>query len=206
MEDGSLVSTESRNCIVVADEPSIATRKYDERLKVTANERHRKILQTTIDHTMSEALCDLDGTMRALVADPEYLHFYGPPNNTVRRGWDAARDYYVKMFANGGLGNVAEIVNHRLIVDDNALATESTIIRLLPWRRAKAAGYAIDDERGHYAVRHRLCGTIPFDSEGLMCGELSYGGPADPLHFEFVPDELLSPGYLAWVDEFASDR
>lgn len=192
-----------RKWTVVADDPTIVTRKFDNRLEVTVNPRHRTILRTTIDHTMAEALGDLEGTMRTVAPDPEYRHIYGPPHNTLRRGTDAVREYYTNMFANGGLGSVADVIDHRVIVDDHAIATESTSIRLTPWYQAKAAGYAIPEERGHYAVRRRLCGTIPFDEAGLMAGELSYGGPPDPFDFEFVPDDELPPSYLAWVEQFA---
>lgn len=203
----SIVSelTVSEKVAVVADDTSIVTRQFDEQIDMADSPRHRRLLQVTRDHTLAEALSDLDETMRWVVDDPEYFHFYGPPHNEVLRGRDTIRRYYANMFANGGIGNVARVVNHRFIVADHALAMEITMIRLLPGRRAKAAGYSIADERGHYAVRRRLCCTLPFDDGGLLCGELSYGGAPDPFEFEQVGEDRLSPGYLDWLSRFASD-
>ena len=63
----------------------------EERLERTTDARHRKMLQTVIDHAKAETRGDVDGLMATLNADPQY-HFwngkdFGP------KGADAVRAY-----------------------------------------------------------------------------------------------------------------
>lgn len=185
---------------VAADDPTIISRACERRYRVTTNPRHRLILETCIEHIRTETIGDLDGVMATIGAEAEWRHYWGPPDDPGHIGRDAVRAHYASMFATGALGNVRP-TNHRLSIDDHAIISESTLTRIVPWEIAKQAGYVVPVEEGHYALSRRLANFVLFDDEGLMCGELSYGGPANPLHCERVPDDELSPGYRRWLEE-----
>lgn len=184
--------------LVAADDIRCCSSAFEDRLAVTENPRHRANLETLIEHIRTEAAFDLDAVMATFDPEPAFRHPHGPGP----KGLDEVRDFYIAMFARGGIGN-SSLEVHRLIVDDHAIVDEFTYTLLVPWQMAKAQGYAITEEAGHYAVWNRLCGLKPFDDQSRMGGEITYGGPPDPRNCERIPDDQLSPGYLEWVERFA---
>ena len=47
---------------------------------------------------------------------------------------------------------------------------------------------------------------VPFDDEGRMVGEISYGHCPNPHDWDRVPDDELTPGYLAWLRDNTHDH
>jgi hypothetical protein len=187
---------------VVADDPTLSRRGILERLEVTENPRHRKMLKTLVEHDRCEGSCDLDGVMQTFGADPEFNR-YGPTGDNGPKGFDAIRAHYFAIFAQGGIRNL--IVDYRrVVVDDNTIVLEYRVTRLVPGRLAKASGYNIPHENARYAITANLVGLFPFDDEGRMLGEVSYGSAGiNPDDWELVPEEELTAGYLEWERQFA---
>lgn len=146
-----------------------------------------------IDHLITEGSSDIEGVMKTVSPKAEFRH----PDGKRSKGHAEIRPYYEGLFAQGGIGNLA-ISEQRIILDDDAAVNEVLLSSIVPWDMAKARGYDIHDEHGHYAIRRPICTTMPFDQDGLLGGEISYLGPFDPGACEKVPDAALSPGYLAW--------
>lgn len=192
----------SSRWIVAADDVTVLSKAYEERFNATSNARHRQIIGTLLEHIRTEAACDLDGVMATLSPEPIFHHWWGYPNESGARGYDAVRARYAAMFERGGLGNM-RMTTHRFVVDDDATYDQFTITRIVPWWMAKESGYEIDDESGHYAVHHDLVAVVPYDADGLMIGELSYGSSHDPRAWDRVPEQELTAGYRAWQERFA---
>ena len=185
---------------VAGDDPSVIWQPYEERLRQTEHPRRRQILETLIEHLRTETTGDLDGVMATVAPDAEFSGPQGPGP----KGWDEVRAHYEAVFAAGGIGN-ASVKTHRIIVDDDAIVNEYTWTLILPWRLAQEQGFAITEESGQYAVWQRVCTVLPFDAEGRLQGEISYGGRMDPADCERVPDDELSPGYLNWLENLPKD-
>lgn len=185
--------------LVGADDLSVLTHAWEARLKATENPRHRAIIETVIRHMRTEGSNDLDGVVGTLAPNPIFIHDdgHGP------KGTDEVRDYYAGMFTRGGLGNM-RVKQIRLIIDDDAAVTEFKISRIVPWKQAKEAGYAIPEESGHYAVHRSMVTVMPFDEEARLGGEISYARQHDPSDLDRVPDDELSEGYRAWAAKYVS--
>ena len=181
--------------LVAADDTSVLWGPFAERLKTTDNPRQRKILETLIEHLRAESVGDLEATMATVAPDARFINPFGQGPS----GWDEIREHYKAVFAAGGIGNMI-VETHRVVVDDHAIVNEYTFGFVVPWRLAKEQGYAIEHAEGHYHVRQHASTMLPFDPEGKLRGEISYGRHKDPLDFERVPDDELSPGYLQWLD------
>ena len=187
-------------------DPAIALRGYQERLASLEKPRHRKMLETLIDHVRTVLECDIDGVMSTMVAEPEF-RTWGPAGDTGPKGGDVVRAGYEGAFARPG-GAITNQVNEveRLVVDDDTIALELTETRIWPARQAKEQGYSVPTDGGYYAVRRRCAVIIPYDDQQLIMGEFNYGfgWPANPLDFEPVAEDDLSPEYLEWLQELES--
>ena len=183
-----------------ADDPAVITREYEERLKDLDDPRHRKMLETLIEHIRCVVAGDLDGVMRTMVSEPEFS-MWGPHGDTGSKGRDATRAKYGGTTGSGGIANQTVKIE-RFVIDDHTIVVELTETRLLPWQLAQERGYKLAEEWGHYAVHRHCAVVIPYDDDGLMCGENNYGmgWPQNPLDWERVPDDELSPGYLEWLN------
>jgi hypothetical protein len=189
-------------------DPSIAVRDYEEQLGALSSPRHRKMLETLIEHVRTVLVCDLEGVMRTMAAEPEF-RTWGATGDTGRKGAEAVRSGYAMAFARPG-GAITNQVNkvERFVIDDHTVALELTETRVWPARIAKEQGYSVPTDDGYYAVRRRCAVLIPYDDQALICGEYNYGfgWPADPLNFEPVADDDLSPEYLAWLRAMESEQ
>lgn len=196
---GSALTTKgvsmSDRWLVGADDLGMITRAWEARLAVTDDPRHRAILETMLRHLRTEGSGDLEGVIDTLTDEPLFIHADG----TRRSGRDAIRDFYSEMFTQGGLGNM-RVENVRLVVDDDAIVTQSRVSWIVPWWMGREMGYDIPEESGHYATHRHLCTVLPFDDEGRLIGEHSYARAQRADDWDRVPDGELSPGYLAWLE------
>lgn len=188
---------------VVADDSTLTRTGLIERLEVTENPRHRKILETVIEHDRCETVGDLEGVLATLSPNANFYR-WGPTGDTGPKGLDAIREHYTNMFARGGTGNFCPQYK-RVVVDDDTIVAEYRVTQIVPQKLAKQSGYAVPDEDGHYALHRQIVSLFPFDKDGLMLAEISYGGMPNPQDFERVSDERLSPGYLEWVRQNVPD-
>ena len=190
--------------LIVADNPAMATKEFEDKLAQTDNHRHRMLWEKVIEQVQAELAHDIEGTMRTLVPDPDYS---SPGSKDGPKGYDEVKAYYLDLFESGALENMAlrENMHRRLLTADDGVTIETTVTYHLPAGLARKQGYAIPDGHvGHCAVHRHLLIVVPFDEEGRMFGEISYGG-MNPLDWEPIPDDKLSPAYLDWVQRFAPE-
>jgi hypothetical protein len=173
----------------------------EERLAATDNPRHRQLIQTVINHAKAEAVGDLDGLMDTLVADPQY-HFWGPRGDSGPKGQDGVRAYY-EAYINSGAA-ILQSPKERIIVDDWSICHEGVISTLLSWDLAKARGYAIPEDGGHYIVHMHVVILWTFDDNGRAFGEDSYG-IINPHDFEAVAGEDLPAVYVDYLASIAAN-
>ena len=141
--------------------------------------------------------------MATLVPEPTYYTFGGPGGDDAPKGYQAVRAMYRDLFAMGGIANMrGEVAD--IVIDDRTIFFHSRLTSVVPWGRAKEAGYALSDERGHYAVHKRVAVVLPFDDKGLILGETAYVA-TDVHDFEPLGEDELSPGYIRWLKRFAPD-
>jgi hypothetical protein len=175
---------------------AISWRQLEERLARTDNPRHRKMLQTVIDHAKAESNGDVDGLMATLSDDPQY-HFWSGGDDWGPKGPAAVRAYYDGFVASGA--GFFESHKTRIVVDDENVVTESVMRQLVPGRVAQQRGYTIPDLDAHYVVTARVAIFWPFDESGALVGEDSYGS-SDLRDLTLVPDDELPDEYVAMLD------
>jgi hypothetical protein len=175
---------------------SLSWQQLEERLASTTDPRHRKMLQTVIDHAKAEAAGDVDGLMATLVDDPQY-HFWSNGNDWGPKGREGVRAFYESFVASGA--GFFESYKPRIVVDDSNVVTESVMRGIVPGAVAQARGCAVPDVDGHYVVTARTVIFWPFDEAGELVGEDSYGS-SDVTDFHRVPDEELPSEYVAMLE------
>ena len=176
---------------------AVSWRDLELRLAETSDPRHRKLIQTVIDHSKAEAVGDVEGLMATLCANPRY-HFWTDGKDWGPKGYDAVRKYYTDYAASGA--GFFESRKVRIVVDDNGIVTESDFRNLVSGRLAERMGHRVDDPDGHYVTRHRIVLLWPFDEAGQLIGEDSYSS-SDRTIIEEVPFERLPAAYLAMLDK-----
>jgi hypothetical protein len=72
---------------------SISWQQLEERLARTTDPRHRRMLQTVIDHATAESRGDVDGLMATLSDDPQY-HFWSAGRDWGPKGRAGVRSFY----------------------------------------------------------------------------------------------------------------
>ena len=174
----------------------ISWKRLEERLARTTDPRHRKMLQTVIDHAAAETRGDVDALMATLVDDPNY-HFWSGGRDWGPKGREAVRAFYDDFVASGA--GFFESDKVRIVVDDDTVVTESSMRGIVPGPVAQARGHAIDDINGHYLVTARTAIFWPFDENGVLIGEDSYGS-SDVADCHRVPDDELPAEYVAMLD------
>lgn len=183
-------------------DPSIALRDYEEHLATLSNPRHRKMLETLIEHVRTVLIGDLEGVMATMVAEPEFST-WSAKGDIGPKGGATVRNGYAGAFARPG-GAITNQVNkvERFVIDDDTIALELTETRIWPAKQAKEQGYAVEATDGNFAVRRRCAVVIPYDDDALIQGEMNYGfgWAVNPADFEPVADEDLSAEYAAWLE------
>jgi len=181
---------------------SITWKALEERLATTTNARHRHMLQTVIDHAKAESAGDVDGLMATLGADPQY-HFWSGGKDWGPKGREGVRDYYAGFVASGA--GFFESIKPRIVVDDDNVVTESVMRCIIPGTVARQRGHDIPDVNGHYLVFARTAIFWPFDADGKLIGEDSYGS-SDLEDFTLIPHDELPAEYLAMLDAIGFSR
>ena len=174
---------------------SISWQRLEERLARTTNPRHRQMLQVVIDHAKAESSGDVDGLMATLSDDPQY-HFWSNGQDWGPKGRDGVRAFYESFVASGA--GFFESHKARTVVDDENVVTESVMRGIVPGTVAQARGCAVEDVNGHYLVTARTAIFWPFDEDGKLIGEDSYGSSDGSV--ERVPDDELPAEYVAMLD------
>ena len=143
-----------------------------------------------------QADCSVDRLMATLIDDPQY-HFWVRGRDVGPKGYDAVRNYY-EYYATSG-GAVFESPKDRVVVDDHHVVSEADVRNYVPGRVAKARGYSVPDDSGHYLVRFRNVVFFEFaeDPTHALC-EDSYT-QIDPDAWERVADEDLPQVYVAYL-------
>ena len=170
----------------------------EERLAQTDNARHRKMLETVIEHARAEADRSVERLMKTLVDDPMY-HFWVGGRDVGPKGTDGVRNYYGNFVAAGGA--VFESPKERIVVDDYNVVSEAPVSNIVAGAIAKRRGYNVPDESGHYVVHFRNVVFFAFgDDPTRALGEDSYTS-MDPDGFERIADADLPPAYLDYLTE-----
>jgi hypothetical protein len=175
---------------------AISWRGLEGRLARTDNPRHRKMLQTVIEHVKAESYGDVDGLMATLGDDPQY-HFWNRGKDWGPKGTDGVRAYYEAFVASGA--GFFESDKVRIVVDDENVVTESVMRQLVPGRVAQERGYAVPDADAHYIVTARTAIFWPFDESCTLLAEDSYGS-SDLSDITAVADDELPAEYVAMLN------
>jgi hypothetical protein len=181
---------------VLQFDQSLGWEALEARLAETQNPRHRQLLQTVIDHAKAESVGDVEGLMKTLVSEPAY-HFWSAQGDHGPKGYEGVRAYYEQYIRSGGA--ILSSPKERIVVDDRTICHEGVISTLASWEIAKARGYAIPEESGHYLLRMRTVILWSFDDQGLALGEDSYT-VISPSDFERVVTEELPPVYVDYLN------
>lgn len=177
-------------------EPSVGWVTIEQRLAVTTNPRHRRMLEVIIDHAKAEYEGDVEGLMNTLAPNPRY-HLWGGGAGAGPKSFEAVRAYYTDFVASGA--GYFESRKDRIVVDDDNVVTESYYRGLMPGRLAQARGYQIDDLDAHYMAKGMMVIFWSFDEEVRLTGEDSY--TAGKFALEKVPSDQLPPRYLEMLEK-----
>lgn len=170
----------------------------EERLAATDNPRHRAMLEVVVEHSKAEAARSVDRLMATLVDDPQY-HFWIGGRDMGPKGGRGVRDYYVDFVSRGGA--VFESPKERIVVDDHNVVSEAEVRNVVTGAIAKARGYHVPDDTGHYVVRFRNVVFFTFgDDPTRAIGEDSYTS-MDPDAFERIDAADLPQAYLDYMTE-----
>lgn len=183
---------------VAADDPIYSQKEFFALIETSQNPRHTAMLELLVRHDGAEIDRDMETVMSTLAPEPVYGW---TPAGKGPRGTDEVRAHYERMFARGGIGNLTAR-RDRVLIDDHAVMMEHRVTRIVPWSAAERSGFVLPERGGHYAIHSDLATVVVFDDEVRILGERSYGFGQDQPAPERVPDDELSPGYLAWISRF----
>jgi hypothetical protein len=181
---------------MVEFDQSITWRELEARLGKTTNPRHRKMIETVIEHGRAEAAADVDRLMATLSSNPEY-HFWVGGVDLGPKGTDAVKAYYKAFVASGGA--FFESHKPRIVVDDDTVVTENILRQIIPAALAARRGYEVPDPLGHYIVVTRVVNFWPFNEAGELTGEDAYN-TTDMTLIEQVPEDELPAAYVGMLE------
>jgi hypothetical protein len=182
--------------MVTIDQSTIWT-ALEERLARTKSPRHRRMLEVAIEHGKAEAARSIERLMATLVPNPQY-HFWMNGRDVGPKGYDGVLNYYKDFVMSGGA--VFSSPKHRIVIDDENIAMESTLGQVTTATEAKRRGYNVPEEEGYYYVEVRNVVFWTFGDSDLPIGEDAYSS-MDPDAFEKVPDDELPPVYRDYLIE-----
>jgi len=154
------------------------------------------MLAAVIEHAKAEADCSVDRLMATLIDDPQY-HFWVHGRDVGPK--DMTRFGSTTSTTRQAAAPVFESPKDRVVVDDHHVVSEADVRNYVPGRVAKARGYSVPDDSGHYLVRFRNVVFFEFaeDPTRALC-EDSYT-KIDPDAWERVADEDLPQVYAAYL-------
>jgi hypothetical protein len=129
------------------------------------------MLGTLIEHLDAEAAMSLDRLMATLVPEPKY-HLWANGADYGPKSRDGVLAYYGQLVADNRA--VLEFDIDRIVVDDACIVTEGWIRAINRGAIARARGWVVDDDEGHYVVTQRVVIFWPFNEAGQMIGEDGY--------------------------------
>ncbi len=177
-------------------DPARGWQALEARLAATTNPRHRLHLETVIAHMKAESARDVDGLMGTLVDDPAYHFWSGGGPDRGPKGCQGIRDYYVAFAGSGGA--VLMSPKDRICVDDDFVVCEGTLTTLASGRIAKARGYTVPSEDGHYLIAMRNTVWWSFGDDGRAIGEDVYS-VTDPDAWQRVERDDLPAEYVMYL-------
>jgi hypothetical protein len=171
--------------------PAVDTGKMlrimDAKIAVTANERHRRNLETVREHMYYETLLDPEGVLRTLSPWASYK-LWVDGVDVGPKSYDAIRDWYIDTNIRQHRTFVLEYDIERVVVDDDVVVTEGQM------------NVVVDDDYAS-GVLHMACepGDVmlqsfrqivfwPLDKDSRLLGE------------EFYTNGSGSPGALRKLD------
>lgn len=139
-----------------------------EKLAVTTDPRHRRMLEQYYKHARGEVVGDLDAVISTLSPNPVYK--YVVPGDEQPSGLEGIRQFYRDdVFATGR--NFIEQTLTRIVVDDHTIVAEGPM-RLLRWGRDLVdEGATVDDPEAVYLIGADMIIVWPFDDEQRIIGE-----------------------------------
>jgi hypothetical protein len=169
----------------------LSARLLQERLERTKDARHRRMLETVIDHLRAEVDASVDKLLATLVPRPEY-HLWQNGSDYGPKGADQVAGYYQELVA--AKRQILEFEIDRIVVDDDTIVTEGWIRAINLGSVARARGYSVDDDRASYLVTQRVVIFWPFNEQGQMLGEDGYAS-FDPMSARLLGDDELPDAY-----------
>jgi hypothetical protein len=150
--------------------------RVQERLDRTTDPRHRLLLDTLRDHLLGEATGDFEMLMGTLGPDPQY-HFGGGRGGDFfgggPKGYEAVKRHYESVYEENRQACQYDIT--RMIVDNDTIMTEGEFKQIYPGRAIQKRGLEVDDPDAAYMVTGQLVLIWPYDADGQLTGEDSYG-------------------------------
>jgi len=163
-------------------------RAIKERMNVTNNPLHLRMLERILVHAKAEVEADYDTLVGTLGANPEY-HFWDYSGDVGPKSFDGVSGYYKHLVEMKG--HILEYKIERIVVDDTCVVTEGELTMIQPGalmaEHAMAGGFA--DVTKNYLLKMRNVIFWSFDDEQYVLAEDSYtGGPIEMR--ELTDDEL----------------
>lgn len=190
--------TKKGNLMTDIIDQSVTFRLIKERIALTSNKRHLKMLEQLLKHAEGEAVADLDAVMETLSVNPSY-HSYGSGPNMNPVGRDAVHKFYVEEIVNGGK-HYFEYDLDRLVVDDDAIVTEGNFKALYWGHDAQKAGLPADDPESFYLFYVRMLIVWPFDKDANITGEDSYSAITRPDFLQKIENSQVPSAFRAYLD------
>jgi hypothetical protein len=169
----------------------LSARRLEERLEQTTNSRHRRMLETVIEHLRAEVDASVDALLATLVPEPDY-HLWQDGSDYGPKGTDQVVGYYQELV--NAKRQVLEFDITRIVVDDDTIVTEGWIRAINLGSVARARRFEVGDDNASYLVAQRVVIFWPFNEEGLMLGEDGYAS-FDPGCARLLSDDELPDVY-----------
>lgn len=143
----------------------------EEKIKVTADDRHRAMLERYRDHMQLEMSSQLEPLMATMVPEPVF-NMYLPGATQHYEGHEEVAAFYGAMFAAGT--NRIERQLDRLVVCDEMIWSEGWVHQVHPGANLADRGYSVEPGKD-YVFSYRAGVVFGFPPEStLIVGEDAY--------------------------------
>ncbi|MEM9623140.1 MAG: hypothetical protein AAF993_15925 [Pseudomonadota bacterium] len=178
-------------------EPHASWLPLQERAAATENPLHKTLLTEVALHMEAGIKGQLEPLMATLTAEPVYHFWRLPVGNMVLRGYTEVAGFYSNMFNTGG--NQFEVVNRRILVEDQGVITEGQVKQVYT-REALSAMGVTDTANGSVQDQPlwlscaQLITVWPAAADNKLVGEDIYFGE-DPMTTLVPIAESALPDY-----------